>query len=186
MPKLKKLHWFRCSFLLDPHQFRALHWFDWRLSSKILTNLLDSHSISCMKSLLYQLALYTFLRPWGHLHFLHFFYLRQFDHEIPWAVRLIIVLDTAWADLLSHFVSLEGVFIELFYCMLRIVKSVLLGVTRVDSIIIPTVVCYLWDYKMLPKPYWVESRLMDHLRLAEIRIFSHLDDRCSKSFFRMA
>lgn len=71
--------------------------------------------------------------------------------------------------------SLEGMFIELFYCMLRIVKSILLGVTRVYSIVFPIAVCYFRDDEMLSKSNWVESRLMDDLRLAEVCIFPHLD-----------
>lgn len=71
--------------------------------------------------------------------------------------------------------SLEGMLIELFYCMLRIVKSILLGVTRVYSIVFSIDVCYFRDDEMLSKSNWVESRLMDDLRLAEVCIFPHLD-----------
>lgn len=185
MPELKELHGSWCLLLLNFHQLWALHWFHRRLASKILTNLLDFDTITCMKCFLYQLTLYAFLWPCWSLHFFYLFYLRQFNHKISWALRLIVVFNRGRADFLSHFMPLKGMFIELLYCMLRIVNSVLLGVTRMYSIVFTSAVCYFWDDEMLSKPNWVESRLMDDLRLVEVCIFPHLDDWCSELFFRM-
>ena len=185
MSELKKLHGSWCLFLLDFRQLRALHWLHWRLASKILTNLLDFGTISCMKGFLYQLALYTFLWPCWSLHFLYFFDLGQLNHKVSWALNLIVVFNRGWTNFLSHFMPLKGMLIELFYCMLRIVKSVLLWITRMYSTIFSTVMGYFRYEEMLSKPYWVESRLMDDLRLAEVRILSHLDDGCSEPLFRI-
>lgn len=53
------------------------------------------------------------------------------------------------------------------------------------SIVFSTVVSYLRYDEMLSKPYWVESRLVNDLRLAEVCIFAHLDDGCPESLFGM-